>query len=80
MGPAPDNYADEYEQYRQTMIEKIVETDETLMIRYLEGEEIEASDLKSALREATIQQQIVPVLCGTALRGKGVKPLLDAII
>ena len=80
VGPVPDNYADEYEQYRQTMIEKIVETDETLMIRYLEGEEIEASDLKSALREATIQQQIVPVLCGTALRGKGVQPLLDAII
>ena len=80
VGPVPDSYADEYEQYRQTMIEKIVETDETLMIRYLEGEEIEASDLKSALREATIQQQIVPVLCGTALRGKGVQPLLDAII
>jgi len=80
VGPVPDNYADEYEQYRQTMIEKIVETDETLMIRYLEGEEIEASDLKSALREATMQQQIVPVLCGTALRGKGIQPLLDAII
>ena len=80
IGPVPDNYADEYEQYRQTMIEKIVETDENLMIRYLEGEEIEASDLKSALREATIQQQVVPVLCGTALRGKGIQPLLDAIL
>ena len=80
IGPVPANYADEYEQYRQTMIEKIVETDENLMIRYLEGEEIEASDLKSALREATIQQQVVPVLCGTALRGKGIQPLLDAIL
>ena len=80
IGPVPDNYAEEYEQYRQTMIEKIVETDENLMIRYLEGEEIEASDLKSALREATIQQQVVPVLCGTALRGKGIQPLLDAIL
>ena len=80
IGPVPDNYADEYEQYRQTMIEKIVETDESLMIRYLEGEEIEASDLKSALREATIQQQVVPVLCGTALRGKGIQPLLDAVL
>ena len=80
IGPVPDNYADEYEQYRQTMIEKIVETDENLMIRYLEGEEIEASDLKSALREATIQQQVVPVLCGTALRGKGIQPLLDAVL
>ena len=57
-----------------------METDENLMIRYLEGEEIEASDLKSALREATIQQQVVTVLCGTALRGKGIQPLLDAIL
>ncbi len=80
IGPVPESYASEYEQYRQTMIEKIVETDESLMIRYLEGEEIEASDLKSALREATIQQQVVPVLCGTALRGKGIQPLLDAIL
>ena len=62
------------------MIEKIVETDENLMIRYLEGEAIEASALKSALREATIQQQVVPGLCGTALRGKGIQPLLDAIL
>lgn len=80
IGPVPDNYAEEFEKYRQTMIEKIVETDETLMIRYLEGEDIEADDLKAALREATIQQQIVPVLCGTALRGKGVQPLLDAVL
>jgi elongation factor G len=80
VGPVPDTYAEEFEQYRQTMIEKIVETDETLMVKYLEGEDIEAEELKAALRQATIQRQIVPVLCGTALRGKGIQPLLDAVI
>ena len=62
------------------MIEKIVETDEALLIKYLEGEDICADDLRSALRNATINRQLVPVLCGSAMRGKGIDPLLDAII
>ena len=79
-GPVPPEYAETYEQYRQSMIEKIVETDEALLIRYLEGEDIGEGDLRQALREATIQRRLVPVLCGTALRGKGIHDLLDAII
>ena len=78
--PVPSEYQETYEEYRQVMIEKIVETDESLLIRYLEGEELPEEDLKTALREATIQRQLVPVLCGSAIAGKGVHPLLDAII
>ena len=62
------------------MIEKIVETDDGLMIRYLEGEELTESDLRLALRRATIGRQLVPIMCGSAISGKGVHPLLDAIV
>ena len=79
-GPVPDEYQERYETYRQSMIEKIVETDEALLIRYLEGEDIGEKDLRQALRQATIHNNIVPVLCGTALKGKGIHPLLDAIV
>ena len=61
------------------MIEKIVETDEDLLLQYLEGVEIAADDLKRALRQATIGQKVVPVLCGSAMFAKGVHNLLDAI-
>ena len=78
--PVPSEYQEAYAEYRQAMIEKIVETDESLLIRYLEGEELGEEDLRLALREATIQRRLVPVLCGSAISGKGVHPLLDAII
>ena len=78
--PVPAEYEKSYQGYRQEMIEKIVETDEALLIKYLEGEEICSDDLRAALRNATISRQIVPVLCGSAMRGKGIHPLLDAII
>ena len=61
------------------MIEKIVETDENLMIKYLEGEELAADDLCGALRKATLSRNLIPVVCGSALRGIGVDPLLDAV-
>ena len=79
-GPIPDAYLETYTQYRQSMIEKIVETDESLLIRYLEGEEIGEDDLRQALRRATIGRRLVPVLCGAALKGKCIHQLLDAII
>ena len=79
-GPIPQEYEDAFNRYREAMVEKIVETDEGLMIKYLEGERIEANELKYALRQATINGSLVPVLCGTALSGRGVHPLLDAII
>ena len=76
----PTEYASEYEQYRQAMIEKIVETDEKLLIKYLEGEDISPDELRSALRQATIDQKLVPVLLGSAMFAKGVHSLLDAIV
>ncbi len=76
----PAEYDDQFQQYRQAMIEKIVETDEALLIKYLEGEEIAPEELRKALRQATIDQKLVPVLCGSAMFAKGVHPLLDAII
>src|SRR5690606_1983986 len=56
------------------------ETDEELMMSYLEGEEIEIDALKQALRKATLASQLVPVLTGSALKNKGVQPMLDAVI
>ena len=78
--PVPAEFQQSYEEYRQDMIEKIVETDEALLIRYLEGEELSEQDLSQALRAATIQRTLVPVLCGSAIQGRGMHPLLDAII
>ena len=78
--PVPDEYQEAFQSYRQAMIEKIVETDEQLLIRYLEGEDIEAEALRRALRKATISGKLVPVLCGSAIGGKGVHLLLDAVI
>ena len=65
---------------REEMIEKIAESDEELTMKYLEGEEISVEELKVALRKATIACEIIPVICGTSLRNKGVQMMLDAIV
>jgi len=65
---------------RERAIEQIVETDDELMMLYLEGQEISAARLRQALRRATLSGQLNPVLCGSALRNKGVQPLLDAVV
>ena len=78
--PVPAEYAETFQKYRQAMIEKIVETDEQLLIRYLEGDVLEEEALRQALRRATIARTLVPVFCGSAMTGKCVHPLLDAII
>jgi len=80
VGPVPEDYQEAFTDYRQAMIEKIVETDETLLIRYLDGEEIEGESLRRALRRATIARKLIPVLCGSAIRNKGVEPLMDSVI
>ena len=80
VGPVPEDYQEAFHNYRQAMIEKIVETDETLLIRYLDGEEIEEESLRQALRRATIGRELIPVLCGSAIRNKGVEPLMDAVL
>ncbi len=72
--------ADKAEEYREKMIESIVETDDVLMEKFFGGEEISEEELKVALRKATIANAIVPVTCGTAFKNKGVQPLLDAVV
>jgi elongation factor G len=62
------------------MIEKIAETDDELTVRYLEGEPLTVEELKAALRRATLESKLVPVLCGAALKNKGVQPMLDAVV
>ena len=76
----PEDMKDLAEEYREKMIESICETDEELMEKYFGGEDITVDELKVALRKATIANQIVPVVCGTSYRNKGVQKLLDAVI
>ncbi len=76
----PDEMKADAERFRLHLVEKVAETDDALLVRYLDGQEITTEELKAGIRKATIKMQIVPVLCGTALQHKGIHPLLDAII
>ena len=76
----PADMLDKAQEYRAAMVESICETDEDLFERYCMEEEISVEELKAALRKATIANKIVPVVCGTSYRNKGVQKLLDAII
>ncbi|MCQ2482246.1 MAG: elongation factor G [Clostridia bacterium] len=76
----PADMVDFVKAKRDEMVEKIAETDEELTMKYLEGEEITVEELKKALRKATVTCQIIPVICGTSLRNKGVQMMLDAIV
>ncbi len=76
----PDDLKDQAEEYRNKMVEQIVEFDEDLMEKYLEGEETSVDELKKALRKATIEGDAIPCLCGTAYKNKGVQKLLDAVL
>jgi elongation factor G len=76
----PGELQSEVEQRREALIERVAETDEDLTLKYLEGEEISTEELVSALRKATIASKLVPVLCGSSLKNKGVQAVLDAVI
>ncbi len=76
----PEDMKEMAEEYRAAMVESICETDEDLFEKYCEGEEISVEELKVALRKATIANKIVPVVCGTSYKNKGVQKLLDAVI
>ena len=76
----PAEYVDQANEYREKLIEAVAETDEDLMMKYLEGEEITNDELKAAIRRATINVEFFPVLCGSAFKNKGVQFLLDAIV
>jgi elongation factor G len=76
----PADMKEDAEMYRHELYEAIVETDEDLMMKYLEGEEISLDELKQALRRAVCDNRIVPILCGSAFKNKGVQLLLDAVV
>ena len=76
----PESYLEQAHQYRNEMLEMVSEYDDTLLEKYLEGKEIEQQDICRAIRKGTLKLSIIPVLCGAALKNKGVQRLLDAII
>ncbi|MFC1632879.1 elongation factor G [Patescibacteria group bacterium] len=75
----PEDMKEKVAEYRGKMIEKIVEHDDKLLEQYLDGKEPSVEDLQKTLRKATLELKIIPVLCGTALKNKGIQPLLDAV-
>ncbi|MBY5014550.1 elongation factor G [Streptococcus suis] len=76
----PAEYLEQAQEYREKLVEAVAETDEELMMKYLEGEEITNDELKAAIRKATINVEFFPVLCGSAFKNKGVQLMLDAVI
>ncbi len=80
MREIPAELAVEAAHHRERLIELAAEVDDQLMISYVEGHEVTTTELKKALRRATIATQATPILCGAALRNKGIRPLLDAVI
>ena len=78
--PIPADMMDKAEEYHNALVEAVAETDEELLMKYLDGEELTVDEIKTALRKATIDNVIVPVVCGTSYKNKGVQKLLDAIV
>ncbi|MFW6126239.1 MAG: elongation factor G [Chloroflexota bacterium] len=78
--PIPGEYSEMASRYREQLIEALAENDEDLMMLYLEGAEVGVEDIKAATRRATVANKLVPVLCGSALKNKGVQRLLDAVV
>ena len=76
----PAELQEKAEEYREKLIEAIAETDEELMEKYFAGEELTEEEIKKGIKKATLNLEIVPMLCGTAFKNKGVQPLLDAVI
>ncbi len=78
--PIPDELQEEAQRLREAMMEKLAETDDTLLEKFLEGEELTPEEIIHGLRVATIAGDIVPVMCGSALKNKGIQRLLDAVV
>ncbi|MBI5300174.1 MAG: elongation factor G [Deltaproteobacteria bacterium] len=76
----PEEYKEEAKAYREKLIEAVVEGDDTLLHKYLEGKALTDEEFKKAARQATLSMRITPVFCGAAFKNKGVQPLLDAIV
>ena len=76
----PEDMKEQAQEYHDKLIEAVAETDEDLMMKYLDGEELTKEEIKAALRKATINNEIVPVTCGSSYKNRGVQKLLDAIV
>jgi elongation factor G len=76
----PENLKAQAEEYRAAMIEAVADTDEELMMKYLEGEEITEEEIHRAIRKAVIANELVPVICGSSYKNKGVQEMLDAVV
>jgi elongation factor G len=76
----PADLQEKAEEYRHHLVERVAESDDTLMEKYLEGEELSIDELKAGIRALTIAGEVNPVLCGTAFKNKGVQPMLDAVL
>jgi len=76
----PADMADKAEEYRMNLLEQVADIDDSLLEKYLEGSEISIDEIKAALRKGTIANKIIPVICGTSYKNKGVQKLLDAVI
>jgi len=79
-GPIPANLVDQANEYRTILIEAVADLDEELTMKYLEGEEFTVEEIKSALRKGVIANQIVPVICGSSYKNKGVQEMIDAVV
>lgn len=76
----PEDMVENAELYRQNLLDAVAESDDELMMKYLEGEELTIEEIKSAIRRATIACKMTPVICGSSYKNKGVQPLLDAVV
>ncbi|MEK7465366.1 MAG: elongation factor G [Patescibacteria group bacterium] len=76
----PAGMKEKAEKYRHILVEKIAETDDVLIHKFLEGQDISVDELKTALRTATLKVKVIPVFCGSALKNKGVQLMLDAVV
>ena len=78
--PIPADLKGQAEEYREKLLEAAADSDEAIMEKYLEGKEISEAELRRAIRQGTLSLKIVPVVCGSAFRNKGVQPMLDAVV
>lgn len=76
----PDDMKEQAELYRQNLLDAVAESDDDLMMKYLEGEELTVEEIRAAIRKATVACKMTPVLCGSSYKNKGVQPLLDAVV
>ncbi|ABZ83952.1 translation elongation factor g [Heliomicrobium modesticaldum Ice1] len=76
----PEDLADIAAEYREKLLEAVAESDEELMMKYLEGEELTEEEIRNGIRKSTLAVKMIPVLCGSSFKNKGVQPLLDAVV